>query len=99
MPIATPTRLLVAAIAAATLATHLGTRPASANPAPEPADQSAPIQTCPRIDNLAQALRAAGFTAQGAKNAALLTQRDCLEDNPTATPALAAYGQSAMSTS
>jgi hypothetical protein len=71
-------RTAVTTIAAATAWLFLGASPANAGPAPEPIDQTVPVQICPTIDTFTQPLRAAGFSAQAAKNFAALTRRDCL---------------------
>ena len=70
------TRTVVAVAAASLL---LGPLPASAAPAPEPADRTAPVAVCPTIDALAQPLRVAGFSARAAQNYAALIRRDCLD--------------------
>lgn len=68
-----------AAAAATTAAVLLvGASPANAIPAPGPTHETASAQTCPKIDALAQSLRAGGFSFQAAHNYAILTQRDCL---------------------
>jgi hypothetical protein len=71
-------RTAAATIALAAAWLFLGASPANAGPAPEPIDQTVPVQICPTIDALTQPLRAAGFSAQAAKNYAVLTRRDCL---------------------
>jgi hypothetical protein len=79
MPIHTlPSRTAATTLALATAWLFVGTSPANAGPAPEPIDQTVSVQTCPTIDALAQPLHAAGFSAQAAKNYAVLTRRDCL---------------------
>jgi hypothetical protein len=53
--------------------------PASASPAPEPPDQPSSVWTCPtRVDAVAGAMRARGFSAPAAKNFAII-QRDCAD--------------------
>jgi hypothetical protein len=73
-------RTAATTITAATAALFLGAVPANAGPAPEPTDQTVSVKTCPRIDTLAQGFRAAGFSAQAAKNYAVFTQQDCLAE-------------------
>ena len=64
--------------AAATAALFLGASPANAKPAPEPPGQPVSAWTCPtRIDAVAEVLRGDGYSAQAAKNFAVLTQKDC----------------------
>jgi hypothetical protein len=69
-----------AAAATTAAALFLGASPANAVPAPEPTDEAVCLQTCPKIDTLAQWLRASGFSSQAAQNYAILTQRDCLNE-------------------
>jgi hypothetical protein len=71
-----------ATIAAATATAWLivGASPATARPAPEPNGPDVSVWTCPtRVDAVAQALRLQGFSAQAAKNIAVLTKEDCTD--------------------
>jgi hypothetical protein len=74
-------RTAVATIAGATASLFLGGPAASAAANPEPTDQTVAVQFCPRIDNLAKPLRIAGFSSQAAKNYAILTRRDCIDES------------------
>jgi hypothetical protein len=73
------TRTVITAIAVAAASLLLGTSPADARPAPEPAEHRTPVAGCPRIDALAQQFRTAGFSAQAAQNYAVLVRRDCVD--------------------
>jgi len=73
----TRTRIALAATAAIACLT-LGAQPANAEPAPEPHGQ--PVQACPRVDDLADQHRAAGFADPAANTFAQLIRRDCLAE-------------------
>lgn len=85
---AIPTRWtrITITITATTSALVLAASPMIAGPAPEPVDTSVPAQACPRIDDLARTLRAADFSAQAAKNYAVITRDDCLAHDLTCSP-------------
>lgn len=56
--------------------------PALAQPAPVPDDPPVSVWTCPtRIDTIAQMLRDESFSAQAARNIAVLTSRECAAQN------------------
>ena len=66
-------------VAAATFSLILTATPASAQPTPDRDDPPVSAWTCPtRIDAVAQALRAAGFSAQAATTIASMTHRECV---------------------
>lgn len=80
MPIYTRWYRTATVIAAVSAALLLAVSPAGAAHTPEPADQPASVWTCPtRVDAVAQELRADEFSAQTAKNIAMLTHRECVE--------------------
>ncbi len=70
--------IAVMTVATAAVALVFTATPASAQPTPDQDDPPVSAWTCPtRIDTVAQALRAEGFTAQAAQNIAVLTHREC----------------------
>lgn len=74
------TTSIVTATTVAAASLLLGALPASAAPAQERAAQMIVVQTCPRIDDLADQHRAVGFSPHAAKNYAEIIRRDCLDE-------------------